>query len=104
VLIQGATQPWNVDDLELNLPVPPQRTSHEISIPQGTEHEDYDITVSLMDSNQCSIDPAVSIFRVAADFSATLVFTVPSTKILTHNSSGVGTTAVYGERFTKRQI
>jgi hypothetical protein len=90
--------------LELNLPVPAQRKTHEISIFQGTDHNDYDITVSLMDSNQCSIDPAVSIFRAVTDFFATLVFSVPSTKILTHNSSGVGTTAVYGERFTKRQI
>jgi hypothetical protein len=52
VLIQGATQPWNVADLELNLPVPLQRKTQEISIPQGTEHEDYDIIGSLLDRNQ----------------------------------------------------
>jgi hypothetical protein len=31
---------------------PLQRTTYEISIPQGNEHDDYDITGSLMDRNQ----------------------------------------------------
>ena len=106
MLIQGATQPRKVAELELNLSIPLQCTCtiQEILIPPVTEHEDYGITGSLMDSNLLFGRSYCLHLQGGSSFSRNFGIYIPKYKNRHSNSSNVGTTAVYRELWTFQNI